>query len=71
MVSLVVHAFEDIRTWLFFFSSYSIQLLVSYTVPHFLSVVFDDVSSIALGTSRDMRSIAECHMTPFPTVFVL
>ena len=71
MVSLAVHAFEDMRTQLSFFGSCMIQLLVFHAVPCFLSVMFGDVSSIALGTSGDMRSIAECHMVLFLTVLAL
>ena len=71
IVSLVVHAFEDVRIQLSFFSSHMIQLLVFYAILHFLSVVFSDVSSIALGIPVDMRSTAECCMAPFSTVLAL
>ena len=71
MVSLTVHVFEDMRTQLSFFSSCIIQLLVFHTAPCFLSIISDDVGSIALGTPRDMRLTAECHMALFPTVLAL
>jgi len=50
MVTLAIHAFEDIRIRLSFFSSHSIRFLVFHAIPHFLSVMFSNVSFIALGT---------------------
>ena len=60
IVTLAIHAFEDIRTRLSFFGSYLIHFLVFYATPHFFSVMFSNVSSIALGTPRDMRMTTEC-----------
>ena len=71
MISFAVYAFEDVRTWLSFFCSCTIQLLVFHATPCILPVMFSDVSSIALGTPGDMRLTAECHVTPFPTVLAL
>ena len=48
-----------------------IQLLVFYAALCFLSVMFSDVSSIALGAPRDMKSTVECHMAPFSIVLAL
>ena len=58
MVPFVIHAFEDMRTWLTFFGGYSICFFVFYTTLCFLSMMFGDVSSIAFGTSGDMRPTA-------------
>ena len=60
MVTLAIHIFEDVRTRLSFFGSCSICFLVFYTIPCFLSVMFSDMSSIALGTPGDMRMTTEC-----------
>jgi len=60
MVTLAIHAFEDIRTRLSFFGSHLIYFLVFHTTPHFFSVMFSNVSSIALGTPEDMRTTTEC-----------
>ena len=48
-----------------------IYFLVFYTVPHFLSMVFSSMSSIALGTPGDMRTTTKCQMPPLPTVLTL
>ena len=71
MVTLAIHAFEDIRTRLSFFGSYLIHFLVFYATPHFLSVVLGNVGSIALGTPGDMRATAKCRISPLPTVLTL
>ena len=60
MVSLAIHTFEDVRTRLFFFSSHLIHFLVFYAISYFLSVMFSNMSSIALGTPKDMRMTTEC-----------
>jgi len=60
MVAFAVHAFEDMWTWLTFLGGRMICFLVFYAIPYFLSVVFSNVSSIALGTPRDMRATAKC-----------
>ena len=60
MISFVVHVFEDVRTWLAFFGSYSICFLVIHAIPCFLSVMFGVVSSIAFSTSGDMRVTTKC-----------
>ena len=71
MVSFAVHAFEDMRTWLTSNGGHAICFLIFHATPRFLSVVFDIISSIALGTPGDMRATAKCRMTPLPTVFTL
>jgi len=71
MVSFAVHTFEDMRTWLTSNGGCVICFLIFHATPHFLSVVFGIVSSIALGTPGDMRATAKCRMTPLPTVFTL
>jgi len=60
MVTLAIHAFKDMRTRLFFFDSYLIHFLVFYTILHLLSVMFSNMSSIALGASGDIRTTTEC-----------
>ena len=60
MVALAIHVFKDVRTRLSFFGSCSICFLVFYTTSCFLSVMFSDMSSIALGTPGDMRMTTEC-----------
>ena len=55
MVFLAIHALEDMRTWLTNIGSCVICFLVFHTAPHFLSVVFGIMSSIALGTPGDVR----------------
>ena len=71
MVSLAIHAFEDMRTWLTNIGSHSIRFLVFHTTPHFLSVVFGIMSSIALSAPGDVRVTTKCRMSPLPTVFTL
>ena len=71
MVSFAVHAFEDMRTWLTSNGGHAICFLIFHSTPHFLSVVFGIMSSIALGIPGDMRATAKCQMTPLPTVFTL
>ena len=60
MVSFAIHAFEDVRAWLTIFGGHSVCFFVVHATPRFLSVVFSRVSSIAFGTSGDMRTTAEC-----------
>ena len=71
MIPFAVHAFEDVRTWLVFLGGCSICFLVVHATPHFLSVVFGSMSSIALGTPGDMRTATKCQMSPLPTVLAL
>ena len=68
---MVALAIEDMRTRLFFFGSHLIRFLVFHATPCFFSVMFSNVSSIALGTSRDMRTTTECQVAPFPAVLTL
>ena len=71
MVTLAIHAFEDVRTRLSFFGSCSICFLVFHAIPCFLSVMFSNVSSIALGAPAGMRTTTECYMAPFLAVLTL
>ena len=60
MVTLTIHAFEDVRTRLSFFGSCLICFLVFHTTPHFLSMMFSNMISIVLGIPGDMRMTTEC-----------
>ena len=60
MVSLAIHAFEDMRTWPTNIGSRTIRFLVFHTTPCFLSVVFSIMSSIALSTPGDVRVTTKC-----------
>ena len=60
MIFFAVHAFKDVRTTLAFFGGHSICFLVIHTIPHFLSVMFSVVCSIAFCTSRNIRVITKC-----------
>ena len=71
IVSLAIHTFEDMRTWLTNIGSCSIHFLVFYITPRFLSVVFSIMSSIALSAPGDVRVTTKCRMSPLPTVFTL
>ena len=71
MIPFAVHAFEDVRTQLAFLDGCSICFLVVHVTLHFLSVVFGNISSIALGTPGDMRTATKCQMSPLPTVLAL
>ena len=71
IVSLAIHAFEDMRTWLTNISSCTIHFLVFHIIPCFLSVVFGIMSSIALSIPGDVRATTKCRMSPLPTVFTL
>ena len=71
MVSLVIHVFEDMRTWLTNIGSCTICFLVFHTIPCFLSVVFSIMSSVVLSTPGDVRATTQCQMSPLPTVFTL
>ena len=56
MVSLAIHALEDMRTWLTNIGSCVIRFLVFHTLPRFLSVVFGIMSSITLSTPGNVRA---------------
>ena len=71
MILFAVYTFEDVRTWLAFLSSCLICFLVVHVTLCFLSVVFDRMSSIALGTSGDIRTATKCRIFPLPTVLAL
>ena len=71
MIPFTVYIFKDVRTWLAFLSSCLICFLVVHAIPHFLSVVFSSMSSIALGAPGDMRTETKCWMSPLPTVLAL
>ena len=71
MVFFAVYALEDMRTQLPFHSHCTIHFLIFYATPHFLSVMFGDMSFIVLSTSRDVRVTTECRMLPFPTILAL
>ena len=71
MVSFAIHAFEDMRTRLTIFGGHLVCFFVVHATPCFLSVVFGRVSSVAFGTSGDMRMTAECRVAPLPTVLAL
>jgi len=58
MVSLAIHAFEDMRTWLTNDGSHAISFLVFYATPCLLSMVFSIISSVALSAPGDMRVTA-------------
>ena len=58
IVSFAVNTFEDMKVWLIFFGGHMICFLVVYATPHFLSMVFCVMSSIALCASGDMRATA-------------
>ena len=68
VVSLAIHTFEDMRTWLTNVGSCMIQFLVFHTAPRFLSVVFSIVSSIA---PEDVRATTKSQMSPLPTILTL
>ena len=58
MVSLAIHTFEDMRTWLTSNGSCTISFLVFHATPCFLSVMFGIMSSIALSAPGDVRMTA-------------
>jgi len=60
MIPFAIHVFEDVRAWLTFFGGYSICFFVLHATPHFLSVVFSSMSSIAFSVPGDMRVTTEC-----------
>ena len=60
MVSLAIHAFEDMRTWLTNIGSRAIRFLIFHTTLRFLSVVFSIISSIALSAPGDVRATTKC-----------
>ena len=55
IVSFAIYTLEDMRIWLTNLGSYMIYFLVFHAIPHFLSVMFGIMSSIALSASGDMR----------------
>ena len=59
MISLAVCTFEDIRTWLSFFGSYFVYILVFFATLYFLPVMFVRMSSIVLSIPRNIRLKAE------------
>ena len=71
MISFVIHAFEDVRTWFTFFGGCLIIFFVLHTTPCLLSVVICSMSSIVFSTSGDMRVTAKCQVTPLPIVLAL
>ena len=71
MIAFAVHALECMRTWLAFLGGCTICFFVVHATPCFFSVVFSSISSIALGTPRDMRMATECWMSPLPTILAL
>jgi len=71
MVALTIHAFEDIKTRLSFFGSCLICFLVFHATLCFLSVIFSNVSFIALGMPGNMRTTTECWVALFPVVLIL
>ena len=58
-------------TWLTNVGSHTIQFLVFYTTPCFLSVVFSIVNSIALGAPGDVKATTKCQISPLLTVLIL
>jgi len=60
MVPFAVNTLKDMRAWLAFFGGCLICFLVVYATPHFLSVVFCVISSIAFCTSGGMRMTTKC-----------
>ena len=56
MVSLAIHALEDMRTWLINIGSCMIYFLVFHTALCFLSMVFSLMSSVALSIPEDVRA---------------
>jgi len=71
MISFAIHAFEDVRTWLTIFGHQTISFLILHATPHFLSVVFSSMGSIALGASGYMRAATKCQMFSLPIVLAL
>ena len=60
MIPFAIYTFEDVRAWLAFFGGHSICFFVLHATPHFLSVVFSSMSSIAFSAPRDVRATTEC-----------
>jgi len=56
IISLAIYALEDMRTWLTNIGSRVIRFLVFHAAPHFFSVMFSFMSSIALSAPGDMRA---------------
>jgi len=55
IILFAVHTFENVRTRLIFFGGCLICFLILHTIPHFLSMMFSDMSSITLSTSGDVK----------------
>ena len=55
MILFIVHIFKDMRTRLTFFGGHSICFLILHITPHFLSIMFGDMSSITLSISEDVK----------------
>ena len=58
IVSLAIHVFEDMRTWLTNGGSHAISFLVFHATLCLLSMVFGIVSSVVLSAPGDMRATA-------------
>ena len=71
MISFAIHTFEDMRTWLTILGSQTSCFLVLHAISYFLSMVFGNINSIALGTPGDVRSTTKCRMSSLPTVLAL
>jgi len=71
IILFVIHALENVRTWLTNFGSYMVKFFIFGTIPSLFSVIFGRMSSIAFGTPGDMRAMTRCQVTSLPTVFTL
>ena len=71
MVSFAVSTFEDMKTWLFFFSGWLIEFLILLAIPCLLSVMFSKMCSIALCTSGYVKVTTKYQVPPFSTVLAL
>jgi len=71
MISFVIHAFENVRTWLTIFGCRTISFLILHATSCFLSVVFSSMGSVVLGVPGDIRMTTKCRMSPLPIVLAL
>ena len=71
MIFFAIHTFEDMRIWLTILGSQTSCFLVLHITSCFLSMVFSNMSFIALGAPEDVRSTTKCHMYLLPTVLAL
>ena len=71
MIFFVVHVLEDMRIWLPFYSYCTIHFLIFYTTSCFLSVMFGDISFIALSTFKNIRATTKYQISLFPIILVL